>query len=100
MLINETEWPPMVAGVGHMGNVGQLGQQVKVRTDSSRETFTGTVEQINRQAEFTPRNVQTVEDRVRQVFGVKVRLPSDNPKLRAGMSVDVFSPRFHHFPSK
>jgi multidrug resistance efflux pump len=67
----------------------QIGQRVIVSTDSSQETFTGIVEQINRQAEFTPRNVQTVEDRIRQVFGVKVRLPSDTGKLRAGMSVDV-----------
>jgi HlyD family secretion protein len=67
----------------------QLGQTVPVRTDSSKEEFTGTVEQINRAAEFTPRNVQTVEDRVRQVFGVKIRLPGDTGKLRAGMSVDV-----------
>jgi len=68
----------------------KLGQSVNVRTDSSREEFTGVIEQINRAAEFTPRNVQTVEDRVRQVFGVKVRLPSDTGKLRAGMNVDVF----------
>ncbi len=68
----------------------QLGQPVKVRVDGSREEFTGTVEQINRQAEFTPRNVQTVEDRVRQVFGVKVRLPGDTHVLKPGMAVDVY----------
>jgi multidrug resistance efflux pump len=76
----------------------QPGQQVKVRTDSSRDEFTGVVEQINRAAEFTPRNVQTVEDRVRQVFGVKVRLPSDTNKLRAGMSVDVSFPNVPPIP--
>jgi len=76
----------------------QLGQQVKVRTDSSRDEFTGVVEQINRAAEFTPRNVQTVEDRVRQVFGVKIRLPSDANKLRAGMSVDVSFPNVPPIP--
>lgn len=70
----------------------QAGQTVKVRTDSSRDEFTGTIEQINREAEFTPRNVQTVDDRIRQVFGVKVRLPTDTGKLRAGMSVDVWFP--------
>ncbi len=70
----------------------QLGQQVKVHTDSTHDEFTGTIEQINRQAEFTPRNVQTVEDRIRQVLGVKVRLPGDTGKLRAGMAVDVFFP--------
>ena len=76
----------------------QLGQTVKVRTDSSSEEFTGTIEQINRAAEFTPRNVQTVEDRVRQVFGVKIRLPGDTGKLRAGMSVDVSFPNVPPFP--
>ena len=78
----------------------QLGQPVKVHTDSSGEEFTGTVEQVNRAAEFTPRNVQTVEDRVRQVFGVKVRLPSDTGKLRAGMSVDVSFANVPPFPRK
>jgi len=71
----------------------RVGQEVTVRTDApGRPAFTGVVEQINRQAEFTPRNVQTVEDRVRQVFGVKVRLPTDTGQLRAGMSVDVVFP--------
>jgi multidrug resistance efflux pump len=76
----------------------QIGQVVKVHTDSSGEEFVGTVEQVNRSAEFTPRNVQTVEDRVRQVFGVKIRLPSDTGKLRAGMSVDVSFPNVPPFP--
>jgi HlyD family secretion protein len=71
----------------------KLGQAVRVRVDSFRDQdFSGTVEQINRQAEFTPRNVQTVEDRIRQVFGVKVRLDNHEDKLRAGMSADVYFP--------
>ena len=49
-------------------------------------------EQIARQAEFTPRNVQTVADRIKQVFGVKIRLPTDDDRLRAGMSADVYFP--------
>ena len=52
----------------------------------------GKVEQVNRQAEFTPRNVQTVEDRIRQVFGVKIRLPNNDDKLRAGMAADAYFP--------
>ena len=70
----------------------KLGDNVRVRVDSFPDRdFTGRVEQINRQAEFTPRNVQTVEDRVRQVFGVKIRLKSED-NLRAGMSADVYFP--------
>jgi len=70
----------------------KLGDNVRVRVDSfPGRDFTGRVEQVNRQAEFTPRNVQTVEDRIRQVFGVKIRLKSED-NLRAGMSADVYFP--------
>lgn len=68
----------------------KIGDEVSVHVDAwPNEQFRGLVEQINRQAEFTPRNVQTVEDRIRQVFGVKVRLENRDDKLRAGMSADV-----------
>jgi HlyD family secretion protein len=71
----------------------QLGATVTVRVDAfPGRDYSGIVEQINRQAEFTPRNVQTQEERIRQVFGVKVRLDSGNKDLRAGMSADVFFP--------
>ena len=75
----------------------QLHQPVAVQCDGGNRRFTGTVEQINRQAEFTPRNVQTVDDRIRQVFGIKVRLPSDTDVLKAGMAVDV---RFPNVPAR
>src|SRR5205085_1655775 len=71
----------------------KLGEHVRVQVDSFPHTdFDGVVEQINRQAEFTPRNVQTVADRIKQVFGVKIRLPSDDDRLRAGMAADVYFP--------
>lgn len=71
----------------------KLGDTVRVRVDSFRDRdFPGVVEQINRHAEFTPRNVQTVEDRIKQVFGVKIRLENAEDKLRAGMSADITLP--------
>ena len=71
----------------------KLGEHVRVRVDSfPGKDFDGVVEQINRQAEFTPRNVQTVADRIKQVFGVKIQLPSDDDHLRAGMAADVYFP--------
>lgn len=71
----------------------KIGDSVRVRVDSYPDKdFPGLVEQINRQAEFTPRNVQSVEDRIRQVFGVKVRLKDSEDRLRAGMSADVYFP--------
>ncbi|MEY2564441.1 MAG: rane fusion protein YbhG [Verrucomicrobiota bacterium] len=71
----------------------KLNQTVRVRVDSHPGMdFSGVVEQVNRQAEFTPRNVQTVEDRIKQVFGVKIRLDNREDILRAGMSADVYFP--------
>jgi multidrug resistance efflux pump len=68
-------------------------EKVEVRVDSfPKETFQGYVEQINRKAEFTPRNIQSVEERVNLVFGVKVRLDNSSGRLRAGMSADVTFP--------
>jgi len=71
----------------------KIGDQVRLQVDSfPGKDFPGVVEQVSRQAEFTPRNVQTVEDRIRQVFGVKIRLPNDDDRLRAGMAADVYFP--------
>jgi HlyD family secretion protein len=73
--------------LGHL----KIGDKARVRVDSFRgKDFEGQIEQIARAAEFTPRNVQTAEDRVKQVFGIKVRLPTNNDQLRAGMSADVY----------
>jgi HlyD family secretion protein len=75
--------------LGHI----KTGDHVHVRVDSfPGKDFDGVVEQISRQAEFTPRNVQTVADRIKQVFGIKIRLPSDDERLRAGMAADVYFP--------
>ena len=73
----------------------KVGDPVRVRVDSfPGKDFDGTVEQINRQAEFTPRNVQTVEDRIRQVFGVKIRLPNNDDELaRRNVGRCLFSER-------
>jgi HlyD family secretion protein len=68
----------------------QLGQRAEVRVDSFPKTvFEGVVEQINQQAEFLPRNVQTREERVHQVFGVKIRINDPAGHVLAGMAADV-----------
>jgi multidrug resistance efflux pump len=68
----------------------RLGQKAEIRVDSfPNQTFSGVVEQINQQAEFLPRNVQTREERVHQVFGVKVRIDDTSHHVLAGMAADV-----------
>ncbi|HEY2119037.1 MAG TPA: efflux RND transporter periplasmic adaptor subunit [Candidatus Acidoferrum sp.] len=72
--------------IGHV----QVGQKAEVKVDSfPKETFSGVVEQINQQAEFLPRNVQTKEERVHQMFGVKVRIDDATHRVLAGMAADV-----------
>jgi HlyD family secretion protein len=66
----------------------KVGQRTKVKTDTN-ELFDGTIEQINSQGEFTPRNVQSRDERSHLVFGVKVRLDNREGKLKAGMAADV-----------
>ena len=68
----------------------QLGQEVEVRVDSFPErAFVGHVANIAGQAEFTPRNVQTQEERVNLVFAVKVRIPNLDYALKPGMPADA-----------
>jgi len=68
----------------------QVGQAVEVRVDSFPErTFLGQVASIAGEAEFTPRNVQTQEERVNLVFAVKVRIPNADGALKPGMPADA-----------
>jgi HlyD family secretion protein len=53
------------------------------------QRFFGTIRHVSAKAEFTPRNVQTREDRDRLVYGVEVTIPNPDGKLRPGMPVEV-----------
>lgn len=69
------------------------GQEVTVEVDSRpNEQFKGHVLRVNRVAEYTPRNVQTFDQREDQVFGVKVRVDDPEGALRPGMAATVFVP--------
>jgi HlyD family secretion protein len=71
----------------------RLGQKVAVRTDTFPEkTYEGTVGFIASEAEFTPKTVQTVKERVKLVFRVKVDLANPNDELKPGMPADVTCP--------
>jgi HlyD family secretion protein len=69
----------------------QVGQKVPVTVDSfPGQRFAGHISFIARQAEFTPNNVQTPEDRSKQVFRIKVELDEGLDRLRPGMAADVW----------
>ncbi|MBM4048729.1 MAG: HlyD family efflux transporter periplasmic adaptor subunit [Planctomycetes bacterium] len=72
-----------------MGHV-RVGQTAEVRTDSfPDQKLVGRVRRISEEAEFTPRNVQTPEERAGLVFAVRVDIEDPAGILRAGMSADV-----------
>jgi len=68
----------------------QLGDQVSITVDSfPSKTFAGMVVYISNKAEFTPRNVQTVEGRRTTVYAIKLSVPNPDLKLKPGMPADV-----------
>jgi len=68
----------------------KLGQKAGISTDSyPGKTYDGTVTYISSEAEFTPKNVQTQEERVKLVFGVKISVQNENNELKPGMPADV-----------
>jgi len=68
----------------------QIGQQVEVGVDSFPERrFIGTVVAIAHEAEFTPRNVQTQEERVNMVFAVDVSISNPDHALKPGLPADA-----------
>jgi hypothetical protein len=70
-----------------------LGKEVEVTIDShAGKRFKGVVMQRSNISEFTPRNVQSVDERRHQVFGVKIRVDDTQGVLNAGMAAEVTIP--------
>jgi len=68
----------------------KLGQKAQIFTDTyPGKAYEGRVTYIASEAEFTPKNVQTKEERVKLVFGVKVSVTNVNNELKPGMPADV-----------
>ena len=67
-----------------------LGLQAEMNVDSfPGETFSAQVTYISDTAEYTPRNVQTVEGRSATVYAVKLKVDDPSGKLKPGMPADV-----------
>ncbi len=74
-------------------NIGRvrLGASADVEVDSfPQDIFNGRVIYISDQAEFIPKNIQTKEERVNQVFAVKITVTNKEQKLKIGMPADVY----------
>lgn len=65
----------------------QVGTQVRGRIPEIHQSFTGRIQKINEEAEFTPKNVQTESERTRLVYGVKVKFENPKGLLKPGMTM-------------
>ena len=73
----------------------RLGEPATVFTDAGGAGLAGTISYISPKAEFTPRNVQTAEDRSKLVYRVKVSVDNRAGVLKAGMPVEADIPFIH-----
>ena len=82
-------WVRVYMPENQIGQV-QLGAPARIKIDTfpDRE-FTGRVSYVSSQAEFTPKNVQTQEERVKLVFAVNVTVDNPEGALKPGMPADV-----------
>ena len=68
----------------------KLKDKVKVTTDSfPGKTYDGVLSFISSQAEFTPKSVQTFEERVKLMFRIKIELANPDHELKPGMPADA-----------
>jgi HlyD family secretion protein len=68
----------------------KLGQKAELSIDSFKDkSYEGKVTFISPEAEFTPKNIQTKDERTKLVFAVKVEIPNPNYELKVGLPADV-----------
>ena len=90
-------WVRAYVPEARLGEV-QLGTEVPIGVDTfPKARFKSRITFVAREAEFTPRNVQTPEERSKQVFRIKATLDEGHDRLRVGMTADV---HFDQMPAK
>jgi multidrug resistance efflux pump len=76
--------------LGHI----KVGEEVPITVDSfPNQTFKGIVEHINQVGEYSPRNLQTADERANQVFATRIGIVDGHEQLRAGMAAFIKVPR-------
>jgi HlyD family secretion protein len=88
----EHPWVKIYVNETKLGMI-RLGQTAQVFTDTyPGKVYEGRITYIASEAEFTPKNVQTQEERVKLVFAVKVSVQNVGEELKPGMPADVNIP--------
>ena len=69
----------------------KLGQNADIKIDTYKDkVYKGEIIYISPEAEFTPKNIQTQDERTKLVFAVKIRIPNRQFELKPGMPADAF----------
>lgn len=82
-------WLSIYVPESRLGRV-RLGQPATVRIDGEPKPFAGRVTFVSPEAEFTPRNVQTPDERAKLVYRVKITLQNPDGVFKPGMPADGF----------
>ena len=82
------QWVKIFLPEGLIGQI-HLGQKALIRFDGLDKSYEGHISFIGTKAEFTPRNVQSSEERITQVFAVKVALDKPDEYVHPGVASDV-----------
>lgn len=82
-------WLKAYISESDLGKV-KLGQKVAVTTDTyPNKIYKGTIGYIASEAEFTPKNIQTAEERVKLVYRIKIMIENTARELKPGMPADA-----------
>jgi len=85
-------WLRAYVGFTHMGSF-KMGDILRVTTEAvPGRVFEGKVVRISEEAEFTPKDVQTPEQRMKQVYWIKIALGNGEGVLKPGMPADALAP--------
>jgi HlyD family secretion protein len=82
-------WLSVYVPEPQLGRV-KLGQTASVKVDGIESMFTGKITFVSPEAEFTPRNAQTPDERAKLVFRVKITLSNPNGIFKPGMPADAY----------
>ncbi len=86
----EDTWIRIYVNEKQLGHV-KLGQKAVITVDSFPDrNFSGTVVSISDKAEFTPKTIQTKDERVKLMFSVKISVPNQDRSLKPGMPADAY----------
>jgi HlyD family secretion protein len=92
LLRDGDQWVRIFVPEHELGKI-RVGQSVQVTIDSHPgQSFPGTIYHIAGESEFTPRNVQSPDERRHQVFAARVRVEATAGIFKPGMAADVFVP--------